>query len=82
MYSAKHETCTRIRLIFPHTLYIPDIKRVCRRARGTCGPFARLHHRKNLESKRVSLYENRRDGKDNVGATKTRPVAINKFHPE
>ena len=32
-----------------------DIKRVCRRARGTCEHFAHLYHRKNLESKRVSL---------------------------
>lgn len=70
---------TRIRLIFPLRSTFP-ISNAC--AAAHVGPFACLHHRKNLESKRVSLCENHCNGKDNVGATKARPAAINKFHPE
>lgn len=77
MYSAKHETCTR--LISPRTLYISDIKSVRRRARGTREPFAHLHYRKNLESKRVSLSV-KTAATERI--TNARFAAINKFHLE
>lgn len=72
---------TRIRMICvtTRTLYVFLILEACRRSR-TRGPFAHLHHQKNLESKSLSLVPWKsptplRAGKDNavrVGTTNAR----------